>query len=181
MTKRGNTINYLKPNTLSVKDPVDPAVEAGGEGLGINLLTRWEMKLNNIPEMQCCLMVTKVLSNTPSRRIIAASVHSKKIGDVLLVLQMDNNVALWTGKLVCRKFLQDILCKTCECNINNLQYGTKEDFEPAKMQDHFVEQCQHKYWQLPLSSLNELGNWKFIPPIKDFMELNDIDNFGASI
>jgi hypothetical protein len=86
-------------------DPADPAVEAGGEGLGMNLLTRWEMKLNDIPGMQCWLVVTNVLSNTPSKKIIAASVHSETNGDVLLVLQMDDNVALQTGKLVCRKFL----------------------------------------------------------------------------
>jgi hypothetical protein len=98
--KRSKKITYLKLNTLSVKDPADTAVEAGGEGLGKDLLTRWELKLNDIPEMQRCLMATKVISNTPSRRIIAASVHSETNGDVLLVLQMDSNVALRTGKLV---------------------------------------------------------------------------------
>jgi hypothetical protein len=81
MMKRGKTITYLKLNTSSVKGPADPAVKVGGEVLGMNLL-RWEMKLNN----------TKVLSNTPSRIIIAASIHSKTNGDVLLVLQMDDNV-----------------------------------------------------------------------------------------
>jgi hypothetical protein len=112
--------------------------------------------------MQRWLVVNKVLSNTPPRRIIVAYVHSETNVDVLLVLQMDDNVALQTGKLVCRKFLQKILGTSCEYDINNLQSGTKEDFEPAKMQGHFVKQCQHKYWQLSLSSLNELGNWKFI-------------------
>jgi hypothetical protein len=114
-------------------------LEAGCEGLGKDLITRWEMKLNDIPEMQHWIVVTKVLSNTPSRRIIAASIHSETNGNFLLVLQMDNNVALWTGKLVCRKFLQEIVGTTCEYDINNLQSGMKEDFEPAKMQGHFVE------------------------------------------
>jgi hypothetical protein len=107
--------------------------------------------------------VTKVLSNALSRRIIAAYVHSKTNDNVLLVLQMDDNVALRTGKLVCRKFLQEILSMTCGYDINDLQSGTKEDFEQAKMKGHFVKQCQHKYWQLSLSSLNELGNWKIYP------------------
>jgi hypothetical protein len=116
------------------------------------------MKLNDIPEMQRWLVVTKVLSNIRSRRIIAAFVHSETNGVVLLVLHMDDNVALRTGKLVCRNFLQEILGTTCEYNINNLHSGAKEDLEPAKMQGHFEEQCQHKYWQLSLSSLSELGN-----------------------
>jgi hypothetical protein len=128
MTKRGKKITYLKLNASSVNDPAELVVEAGGEGLGMNLLTRWEMKLNDIPGMQDWLVETKVLSNTPSRRIIAASV-----GDVLLVLQMDDNVALWTGKLVCRKVLQEILGTMCEYDINNLMSGMKEYFEPAKM------------------------------------------------
>jgi hypothetical protein len=59
---------------------------------------------------------------------------------------MDDNVALLAGKLVCRKFLQEILGTTCDYDINNLHSGTKEDFEPAKKQGHFVEQRQHKYW-----------------------------------
>jgi hypothetical protein len=76
---------------------------------------------------------------------------------------MYDNVELWTGKLVCRIFLQEILGTTCEYDINNLHSGTKEDFEPAKMQGHFVEQCQHKYWQLSLSSLNELKKLEIYP------------------
>jgi hypothetical protein len=181
MMKRGKKITYLKLNTSSVKELADPAVEAGGEGLGMNLLTRWEMKLTDIPGMQIRLVVTKVPSNTPSRRIMADSVHSETNGDVLLVLQMDDNVALRTGKLVCRKFLQEIIGTTCEYDINNLQSGTKEDFEPAKMRGHFVEKCQHKYLQLSLSSLNELGKWNFIPSIKYLIELNDRGTLGVAI
>jgi hypothetical protein len=178
MMKRGKKITYLKLNASNVKDP---AVEAGGEGLGMNLLTQWEMKLNDIPGIHHWLVVTKVLSNTPSRRVIAADVHSKTNGDVLLVLQMDDNVALRTGKLVCRNFLQEILSMICEFDINDLQSGTKEDFEQAKMKGYFVKQCQHKYWQLSLSSLNELGNWKCIPSIKYLIELNDRGTFGVAI
>jgi hypothetical protein len=59
--------------------------------------------------------------------------------------------------------------------------GKKEDFEPSKMQGHFFEQWQHKYWQLSLSSLNKLENWKFIPSIKDLIELNDRGTFGVAI
>jgi hypothetical protein len=113
MTKGGKTISYQKLNTSSLKDLTKSAVEAGGKGLGANLLTRWEMKLNDIPGMQRWLVVTKVLSNTPPRRIIAASVHSVTNGDVLFVLQVHHNVALRMGKLVCRKFLQEILGTTC--------------------------------------------------------------------
>jgi hypothetical protein len=120
------------------------------------------MKLNDIPEIQCWLVVTKLLSNTQSRIILAAYVRSETNGDVLLVLQMDDNVTLRTGKLVCRKFLQDILGTTCGYDIINLQSGRKEDFEPAKMQGHFVEQCQQAYWKLSLSSHNEFRIMNFI-------------------
>jgi hypothetical protein len=52
MMKMGKNITYLKLNASSVKDPADPVMEAGCEGIVVNLLTRWEMKLNDIPGMQ---------------------------------------------------------------------------------------------------------------------------------
>jgi hypothetical protein len=39
MKKMGKKITYLKLSATSMKYPAGPAVEAGGEGMSVNLLT----------------------------------------------------------------------------------------------------------------------------------------------